>query len=241
MRNWNVKEAVQVLNEGTDKEAIKEIVKHFPMFAVIAASTDFNGLAQSLPDSVTVRKVEMTINGVGAKKPAEAPKKEEAKQKKSAKVEKAVEEEDTDLEEKSVKELIAMCEDAGLKVPKAGKNKKFYIDKLLAAGVSEDTEEEEEEEDEQEEKTPVELFKECKKAGLNVPKGKSAKFYQSKLDELAEQEEEDDDTDDWDDEEEEEEEKPKKAGKKADKKEKKSAKKASKKEEEEDDDDDWDI
>ena len=30
MKNWTVKEAVKVINEGKDQEAIKEIVKHFP-------------------------------------------------------------------------------------------------------------------------------------------------------------------------------------------------------------------
>ena len=148
-----------------------------------------------------------------------------------------------DLENMSTKQLIALCGKRGIKVPKYGKNKQFYLDALNGA-VDED-EDTDAEETEEEEEDPVALYKKCKKAGLKVAPKKSAKYYKDQLAKAAAEEDDTDDEDDWDDEEEEE-----KHAKKTPKKApaKKGAKKPAKKSEPEEDDDEddededeWDI
>ena len=139
MKNWTVKEAVKVISEGKDQEAIKEIVKHFPLFAVIVASKDFDAFAAAMPDHVTVRKIENELNNGGEDTDVEE------------NTDGADEAEDTgdeDLSAMSTKQLIALCGKRGIKVPKYGKNKQFYLDAL--AGGAEDTDEPEEDEDEEE-------------------------------------------------------------------------------------------
>ena len=203
MKNWTVKEAVKVISEGKDQEAIKEIVKHFPLFAVIVAGKDFDAFAAAMPDHVTVRKIENELNNGGADTDVEE------------NTDGADEAEDTgdeDLSTMSTKQLIALCGKRGIKVPKYGKNKQFYLDAL--AGGAEDTDEPEAEEDDEED-DPIALYKKCKKAGLKVAPKKSAKYYKDAL-KKAEQEAEEaeeDEEDDWDDDDEEEEEKPAKSSK----------------------------
>lgn len=231
MKNWTVKEAVKVICENKDTEAIKEIVKHFPLFAVIAAGRDFDALAAAMPEHLTVRKVENELNN-GAASNEDAEDQDEN-----------IEDgEEQDLSAMTKNELIALCEKKGLKVQKHQKPKQYYIDALNEAEDS-DTDTDTEDEDSEDEDDPVALYKKCKKAGLKVAPKKSAKYYKDQLAKAAEAEDEDDD--DWDDDEEEEaEEKPKKAAKKAPAK--KAAKKKAEPEEEEDDeeedeDDEWDI
>lgn len=242
MKNWTVKEAVKVISEGKDQEAIKEIVKHFPLFAVIVAGKDFDAFAAAMPDHVTVRKIENELNNGGEDTDVEE------------NTDGADEVEDTgdeDLSAMSTKQLIALCGKKGIKVPKYGKNKQFYLDAL--AGGAEDTDEPEEDEDEDEEEDdPIALYKKCKKAGLKVAPKKSAKYYKDAL-KKAEQEveEAEDEEDDWDDEDEEEEEKPTKSSKgskstgKSNGKGKAKTKAEPEDDEVEDDDedgeDDWDI
>lgn len=235
MKNWTVKEAVKVIRENKDTEAIKEIVKHFPLFAVIVAAKDFDGLTDAMPEHMTVRKIENELNN-GSAGDADTDGDEDQ-------VDEA-EDTDEDLESMSTKQLIALCDKRGIKVPKYGKNKQFYLDALNGAGdEGEDTDAEETEDEEEED--PVALYKKCKKAGLKVAPKKPAKYYKDQLAKAEEAEESTDDEDDWDDEEEEE--KPaKKTAKKAPAK--KSAKKPVKKaepeeddEEEDEDEDEWDI
>lgn len=230
MKNWTVKEAAKVIRENKDTEAIKEIVKHFPLFAVIVAGKDFNGLTDAMPEHMTVRKIENELNSGSAGDEDIEDGEDQAD-----------EAEDTaeDLESMSTKQLIALCDKRGIKVPKYGKNKQFYLDALNGAG-DEDTDADETEEEEDD---PVALYKKCKKAGLKVAPKKSAKYYK---DQLAKAEAaEDDADDDWDDDEDEEEEKPaKKAKAPAKKSSKKSAKKAEPDDdadEDDDEDDEWDI
>lgn len=233
MKNWTVKEAAKVIRENKDAEAVKEIVKHFPLFAVIVAGKDFDGLTDAMPEHMTVRKIENELNN-GSTGDVDAEDDED-----QADDDTAAE----DLENMSTKQLIALCGKRGIKVPKYGKNKQFYLDALNGAGdEDEDTDAEETEEEED----PVALYKKCKKAGLKVAPKKSAKYYKDQLAKAAQAEEDtDEEDDDWDDEEEEE--KPaKKTSKKAPAK--KGAKKPAKKTEPEEDDDEddededeWDI
>lgn len=172
---------------------------------------------------------------------AEKPAKKEKTEKVEKKAQKPAAEDtgDADLENKTTKELYQMCIDAGIQVPKYGKNKAFYIEALTGAGA-EDTAAESEDEDEAEDeyagKSAKELFELCKKRGIKAAPKKKADVYIEllrKADEEAAAEEEADD-DDWGDEEQEEEKPAKKSAKP-----KAATKKPAPKED--DDDDDWDI
>ena len=118
MKNWTVKEAAKVIRENKDAEAVKEIVKHFPLFAVIVAGKDFDGLTDAMPEHMTVRKIENELNN-GSTGDADVEDDED-----QAEDDTAAE----DLENMSTKQLIALCGKRGIKVPKYGKNKQFYLD-----------------------------------------------------------------------------------------------------------------
>ena len=45
MRNWTIKEAINVINAGTDNEAIRELAKHFPEFFMAAVKGDIVALS----------------------------------------------------------------------------------------------------------------------------------------------------------------------------------------------------
>lgn len=251
MRNWTIKEAVEVIKCGTDAEAIKEIARINPLFVVAVAKDDVATIASMMGEKFTVRRLE--VNGVATDEDAEeevmnAPKAEEA------------EVGDEDLANMSTKQLMALCDKRGIKVPKYGKNKQFYLDALQNAGNAEETEEEVAEETEEatdayEGKSAMELFKMCKGRGIKVEAKKNAKYYIAalkKADEAEAEEEAEDEADGWDDGDDAEEEAPKpakatkggkaKATAKAEKAPTKSASKSKAKAEAEDDDDeDWDI
>lgn len=197
---------------------------------------------------VAMAKAILEAAGETVAEPVQAAEKAEkpAKKEKTEKVEKAAQKpaaEDAggaDLESKTTKELYQMCVDAGIQVPKYGKNKAFYIE-ALTAGNAEDTTAEAEDEGEAEDKyagkSAKELFELCKKRGIKAAPKKKAEVYiglLEKADEEAAAEEEADD-DDWGDEEQEEE----KPAKKQSAKPKATGKKQAPKED--DDDDDWDI
>ena len=237
MKNWTVKEAAKVIRENKDTEAIKEIVKHFPLFAVIVAGKDFDGLTDAMPEHMTVRKIENELNSGSTVADEDIEEGEDQEENVEGS-------EDQDLNAMTKNELIALCEKKGLKVQKHQKPKQYYIDALNGAG-DEDTDAAEDAEEEEED--PVALYKKCKKAGLKVAPKKSAKYYKDQLAKAEEAEEDTDDEDDWDDDEEEEEKPVKKTVKKAPAKNgaKKPAKKAEPEEDEDDgedeDDDEWDI
>ena len=248
MRNWTIKEAVEVIKAGTDAEAIKEIARINPLFVVAVAKDDVATIASMMGEKFTVRRLE--VNGVATSEDAED---EVMNAPATAEVEAGEE----DLNAMSTKQLMALCDKRGIKVPHYGKNKQFYLDALQNAGDAEEVEEEVAEEAEEatdayEGKSAMELYKECKKRGLKVEAKKNAKYYIAalkKADEEAVEEEAEDEG--WeDDEEEEAPAKPAKAtkgGKGKAKAEKaapaKSApkSKASKAEAEDDDDEEWDI
>ena len=147
--------------------------------------------------------------------------------------------EDAGLEGKTTQALYQMCVDAGIKVPKYGKNKAFYI-AALQGDAAEDTDgdeaDDETEDDPYAGKTAKELFELCKKRGIKAAPKKKADVYIELL-KKADAAEAAADEDDWDDDEAEEEAPaPKKQTKQ---KAKAKAKKPA--EPEEDEDDDWDI
>lgn len=108
------------------------------------------------------------------------------------------------LQGMSLKQLYDVCVSNGLVVPKQGKTKTFYIDKLKTLGlvVATDTAEEEPEEDasEYEGKTPMELYRMCISRGLKVEKKKLEEYY---INALVKSDKEEADNDEWGDAEEE--------------------------------------
>ena len=146
--------------------------------------------------------------------------------------------EDDDLEGKTTKELYQMCVDAGIKVPKYGKNKAFYI-AALQGDAAEDTDGDEADDETEDDpyvgKTAKELFELCKKRGIKAAPKKKADVYIELLKKADAAEAEADD-DDWEDDEVEEEAPKKQTKQKAKAKAKKPAEP-----EEDEDDDDWDI
>lgn len=228
MRNWTIKEAIEGIN-ANDTVAIKEISKHFPEFFLAVARNDMAALAAMMPEKFTVRR--LVAAGAATNEAADTDEGE---------TNEAVAD-DADLSAMSTKELIALCGQRGIKVPKYGKNKQFYLDALGAAADGEGDEPESDEDEDgkgspYEGKSAMELFKECKKRGLKAEPKKKAAYYAELLDKddaKADNEDTGDD-EDWSDGEADEE--PKKAPAK---KESKPTSKA--KAQAEDDDDDWDI
>ena len=244
MKNWTIKEAINVINAGTDEAAIKELAKHFPMFFMAVAKNDMIALANAMGEKFTVRKLDFDST-------AAANDDDDAETETGA--DEATTPADVDLNSMSTKQLMKLCDERGIKVPHYGKNKQFYLDALNAAGSTPAADEEEDTEDEDEGENPyagkpaMELFKECKKRGIKAAPKKPAKYY---VDLLLKADDEaaagSDEEEDWGDEDEAEEAAPKSTGKKSGGKGgKKSApaKKAPKAEAEadEEDGDDWDI
>lgn len=223
---------------------------------------------EALETFLVMREKEVAEAENGADEPKKAVK--GAKQK----VEKAEKKADVDtsaFEAMTNKELIAIADANGVSVARAGKNKKYYIDRLVKAGITPDSamnepEEEEAESVDYKSMKAKELFDLCKERGLECKPRQKADVYIALLEEddksveeddddwgEDEAEETDDEADEWGEEdEEEEEEEVKKPAKKAPAKSNKkvagkTAKKTtSKKEvveesEEEEDDDDWNI
>lgn len=237
MKNWTIKEAVEVINNNTDTDSIKEIAKHFPMFFAAVARGDLAALAAMMPDKFTVRR--LTIEDTSA----------DADDAETGDTEDTGEE--LDLTAMSTKELMKLCDKRGIKVPHYGKNKQFYIDALNNAGGDEgedagDEGDGEDAADEYEGKSAMELFKLCKKRNIKAAPKKPAKFY---ADLLRKADAENDDAtdegeDDWGDEgEDAAEEKPaaKSKGAKGGKGNAKGGTKANKPAKDDADDDEWDI
>lgn len=61
-KNWKVAEAVNAIRNG-DKDAIVDIGRRFPLFAVNAATVNDGamGLIEAIPEFITVRKMESVL------------------------------------------------------------------------------------------------------------------------------------------------------------------------------------
>lgn len=228
-KNWTLKEAVQVITEGTDKAAIQELGKKFPITVVAIAKMGANEGIQTIfgamPEHMTMLKMERALKeGIEDTEEDAVAEAEDGDASEAA---------DTDLSSMTTKQLYNLCIKRGIKANKYGKPKSYYIE--LLEGGSDQAEDEGEDEEEEKSKygemSAVELYKLCKKRGIKVePKQKAAVYVAAleKADAAAEPEEEDD----WGDEEEEKEPKPAKPSKSA---------KTKKTPADDDDDDDWDI
>ncbi len=214
-KTWSVSEAVKAINAG-DKEAIADIGKRFPQFAVAAAKVGDNEGAMTilgaLPEHVTARKVEAILkDGVDEDTDAETT------------------DDDEEVEEEKPKRgrKPATSDD-----DKKAKAKARREARKAKAKVEAEDDEEEAEEDEADYSSmnAVELYKLCKKRKLDVEPKKKAAYYIDALKAADSDVEEESDEDDWEDEEEEEKPAKKSKGRPA----KEKAKK-------EDEDEDWDI
>ena len=192
--NWTLSQALEKITEGTDKAAIQDIGRRFPLTAVSLAEIGKNaGAAKiigALPSHITARKIESVLkDGVeqdsdsdveDTEDEEETPKKEVKKPAKKAAKEKT-EEDAKDEEEDDPVALYKKCKKAGLKVaPK--KSAKYYKDQLAKAEAAEKDADDDDWDDDEEDEKPA-------------PKKASAKKPAKK----AEPEPEDDEDDDeWD-------------------------------------------
>lgn len=196
--NWTLSEALKKITEGTDKVAIQDIGRRFPLTAVALAEIGQNeGAAKiigAVPSHITARKIESVLkDGVDqdadvdtedTEDEEETPKKENKKPAKKAA--KANAEEDADDEEDDPVALYKKCKKAGIKVaPK--KSAKYYKDQLAKAAAAEEDADDEDWDDEEEDEKPASKKKPVKKA----PAKKTAKKAEPEDDE-------DEDEDEWD-------------------------------------------
>lgn len=247
MKNWTIKEALDVIRKGEDIEVVKEIGSRYPLFAMAAASNSMYHLALLMGDEFTLDKLRSepeegeTEGGRGCPIKGNMNEPEEAE---------SGELDPKALEAMSVKDLMALCDERGIKIPHFGKAKKFYICKLMAdSGVVVEEDEAEDwgdepevKEDPYEGKSAKELHAMCKERGIKADIKKPAKFY---LDLLKKDDEKkvkeavkEDPDDDWGDEPEE---KPSKATKTSDPKKSKAQPKQEPKKAPAVEDDDWNI
>lgn len=259
-KNYTFAEAVEIINAGTDMEAITDIGRRYPILlhkvtkVTTLAGNAFTDLMSYLPEHLTANKVNTAMKNAGGND-AEADETETedvAETKTTAPKAKATKPAATgsDYESMSGKDLWEILGKAGKRKDckdKMGGTKKddmiAYINKY-GLGDTEPEETEAETETEVEDASnpyegisAMELFKECKKRGIKAAPKKPAKYY---IDLLVKSDEEvaeapATEEDDWGDDAEE----PVKEEPKAPKT--KASKKAPKEEAPADDDDDWDI
>ena len=256
-KNYTFNEAVKIIAEGTDLEAITDIGRRYPVLAtkvaVVAAKAgdEFVDLMGYMPDYLTANKVNTAIKaGITESGSVDEDTEDTEVEAEATTEEKSTEE--VDYNKFNGDTLIKMCKERG--IYERGMKKAALVKALEdydANGGSNTVDEEEsagtETGNPYEGKSAMELFKECKARKIKAAPKKPAKFYADLLikDDAAKAEAteaESEEDDDWGDEEAE---APKKEDKKAAPK--ASAKggkaKAAKKAETEDDDedDDWDI
>lgn len=183
--NWSGSEAIRIIIEGTDKEAIYDITKRFPLISLAAAKNDILTIASAIPENVSMRKLESMLKGEVKEadedqddeeveeKPAKKEKKEKAEKpgKKAAKVEEPEEDEDDeedeelDYSEMSAKELYQLCKSRKIKVEQKQKPA-VYIKALEKAdkAAAKAAEDEEDDDDDFEDEKPAKSSKKDKKA-----------------------------------------------------------------------------
>lgn len=237
VKNYTLKEAVEIIAEGKDLEAIADLGKRFPILSIkiarltAKAEKEIIDLMQYMPEYLTIKKVNNAVKTVNEPK---------------VETEDATEAENKPVEEETAKEVEEPEEKENKPVEPKKRGRKPKA-KVKAVPVEEPKAEVEDEADEEpteaeetannyEGKKAVDLFKLCKSRGLKVTTKKSAKYYidvlkkddEAKAKAEAKKAEEAEDEDEWDIEDE--------------PKEVKKPKKSEEAEDEDDDDDEsWDI
>ena len=174
MRNWTIKEAVETIREGTDFAGMKEIASFNPVFFKAVCENNVAGIANLMGEKFTLRRLNReAINDVDEDGDEEVTEKATAK---STKSKAAVA--DKPLEEMSTKELMALCDERGIKVPKYGKNKAFYLDALAGSDDADEAEDgDDEETNPYEGKNAMSLYKMCKDRGIKCEARQKSKVY----------------------------------------------------------------
>lgn len=215
-KNWSAAEAAQVLVAGTDKAAIQDIGKRFPLFAV-AAARGTEGLLEIIsalnPERITVRTIESKLKeNVGefeedseeaeekptpkgnAKKAAD---KKGGKSKPASKKKVEEDEEDEDEDEEEEEEAPKKKSSKGGKAKPAakGKGKKKHEPE-----PEEDEDDEDEDDDGYDDMSLAELRKEAKKQKINIAGLKDTESIIAALrgEDDDEDGDDDEDDDDWD-------------------------------------------
>lgn len=198
VKNYTLKEAVEIIAEGKDLEAIADLGKRFPILSIkiarltAKAEKEIIDLMQYMPEYLTIKKVNNAV------KTASEPK---------AEAEDATEAENKPVEEETAKEVEEPEEKENKPVEpkKRGRKPKAKVKAVPVEEPKAEVEDEAEETaDNYEGKKAVDLFKLCKSRGLKVTTKKSAKYYIDvlKKDDEAEakkaEAEDDDDEDEWD-------------------------------------------
>lgn len=238
VKNYTLKEAVEIIAEGKDLEAIADLGKRFPVLSIkiarltAKAEKEIIDFMQYMPEYLTIKKVNNAVKTVNDSK---------------AEAEDATEAENKPVEEKTTKEVEEPEEKENKPVEpkKRGRKPKAKVKVVPVEEPKVEVEEEADEEpteaeetaDNYEGKKAVDLFKLCKSRGLKVTTKKSAKYYidvlkkddeaKAKAEAKKAEEAEDDDEDEWDIEDE--------------PKEIKKPKKSAPIEDDEDDEESWDI
>lgn len=253
-KNYTFNEAVKIIANGTDLEAITDIGRRYPVLAhkiaVVAAKAgeEFVDLMGYMPDYLTANKVNTAIKAGITESGSEDDEDTEAEATEDA-GEDATEATAQWDESMSAKQLWDILGKAGKrKLAKSTKKADLVEACKQAFGAATEAEAEDDatEANPYEGKSAMELFKECKARKIKAAPKKPAKFYADLLikDDAAKAEAteaESEEDDDWGDEEAE---APKKEDKKAATKASAKggkAKAAKKAEAESEDDEDWDI
>lgn len=250
-KNYTFNEAVAIIAEGKDLEAIADIGRRYPVLAhkvaVVTAKAGeaFTDLMSFMPDYLTANKVNSAIKAGIAESDSndEATDAENTSDESTGGV--------TWDESMSAKQLWDLLGKTGNRKLAKSTKKGDLIDACKKAFGASTAETEAEDENEAEEteanenpyegKSAMELFKECKNRGIKAAPKKPAKFYADLLmKEDAKAAEEESGDDDWDDDEEK---TPKAASKTKTTggKKDKAPKPTKKTDDNDEDDDDWDI
>lgn len=202
-KNYTYAEAVAIIAEGKDLEAIMDLGRRYPALVqkttVVAtkAGEDFVELMSFMPEYLTANKVNTNIKKAITETEADSGSEEED-------TNESVETE-TDYNSMTAKELWDILGKAGKRGTAKSKRKADLVEavKALADGGAEEADEDEGEEEEvgkYDGKSAVELFKECKARKIKAESKKPAKYYVDLLTkaDAAKEAEADDDDDDWD-------------------------------------------
>lgn len=205
-KNYTLREAIEVLHNGTDLEAIMDITKRYPFVTVKAskllalAGVEFEEFIKYLPEHTTANKfnaavkkeiedsdIDEDVEDIEDEED-EKPSKPVKKAKKPAPVEDDEEddEEVEDLMTLPAKKLFKMCADAGLK-PSKNREKAYYIKLLNSVNEAADDDDEVEE--------PKSKKKAAKKEKVK-PSKKAPKKEEPEEEDW--DDDEDDEDDDWD-------------------------------------------
>lgn len=209
VKNYTLKEAVEIIAKGEDLKAIADLGKRFPVLSIkiarltAKAEKEIIDFMQYMPEYLTIKKVNNAVKTVNEPK---------------AEAEDATEAENKPVEEETAKEVEEPEEKENKPVEpkKRGRKPKAKVKVVPVEEPKVEVEDEADEEPTEAEETAnnyegkkaVDLFKLCKSRGLKVTTKKSAKYYidvlkkddeaKAKAEAKKAEEAEDDDEDEWD-------------------------------------------